>query len=131
MTHPAAATPASTGWRKALAFALVGEMRDDLDAIDERGGRGDVDTVLDALGGVEVVLHHRNHQRGAGRAWPHRVAAALCSGVGPAQFQALLDEAVAKTVAQDSATGRPVVSSRPLSAEGVGLSRDVPPHHTR
>ena len=130
MTHPAAAPPASTGWRKALAYALVGELRDDLDTVNAQGGRADVDTVLDALGGVEVVLQHRNYQRGAGRAWPHRVPPALRSGVGPAQFQALLDEAVAKTVAQDSATVRSVVSSRRLSAEEVRLLRDVPPHHT-
>jgi hypothetical protein len=112
-------------WYQALAYALVGQLRKELDPEPR-----DIGALLEALGGVHTVARHRRQQRElAGGVWPHPVPQALRSGVGPAQFQALLHQAVAAVVAADRPATRPVTSARPPSADEQRLLRDVPPHH--
>jgi hypothetical protein len=105
---------------QALAFALTGEVREDLAARDDL----DVAGVVDLLGGPAAIAEHRR----SSAAWPHPVPIELRQGVGPAQLQALLSDVLSRLrTAETSASA--VVSTRPLSAEELRLSRDVPPHH--
>jgi hypothetical protein len=125
MTEDRAGSRSVPGWGPALAHALLGRVPDTMVLT----GPDTIDAVLEVVGGIDAVIAHRRHRLGLGEPWPHRVPDGLHMGVGPAQFQAVLGQAVARVLAHDSSGARRVVTSRRLSAGELRLASDVPPHH--
>lgn len=125
MAESGALPAAGTGWHRALTCALVGEVSAAPTATD----RVDLNQFLADLGGVQAVVAHRRTQAVTGRVWPHPVPPELRAGLGPAQFQALLQQAVAAVLSADPTTDRPVVTSRSPTPTEQRLLQDVPPHH--
>lgn len=119
---PSAATPLP--WHRALALALVGEDRDDLD----EPTRPDVKALVAALGGTQRIAAHAQEVRTAEQPWPHPLPETVTAGMGPAQLQALITRAV-DLVRVAQRTTAPVINQRALSPDEIRLLRDVPPHH--
>lgn len=124
MTTPTTPDATSPRWHRALALALLGEERDDLD----EPTRPDVKGLVDALGGAHRIAAHVQERRDAEQPWPHPLPDVLTAGMGPAQLQALVTQAVGLVRAAQRTTA-PVITQRALSPDEVRLLRDVPPHH--
>ncbi len=73
------------------------------------------------------LTRHAAECRAAGRPWPHPVPRELRGGIGAAQFQGALHQALVR----HGLIGSPVPPSpaRPLTQDERRLIADVPPHH--
>lgn len=121
---PTTSDATSPRWHRALALALVGENRDELD----EPAKPDVAALVAELGGAERIADHAQERRAAELLWPHPLPVTVTAGMGPAQLHALLTQAVEQVRAAQRATAQ-VITQRSLSPDEVRLLCDVPPHH--
>jgi len=116
---------AAPRWHQALGFALTGERHPQW----PEPRRLDVDSVLAALGGIDEVREHAEQVIGAHQPWPHRVPEDLRTGLGMAQWSALMILLETRVHPARGTGAPPVPPSRALTPAEVRLMRDVPPHH--
>lgn len=117
---------AQTHWHRALAFAVLGEVIDDLgtQSVPDITALAVLlrDEYADRLS--EVVAT----RRAAELPWPHPVPQELMTGIGFAQFAAAL-RSLQSALGLSAFPTAPPTPARALTADEVRLLREVPPHH--